>query len=209
MPGLVIVAGGKYTTYRVMAEDAVDEAVKMLPGGAPKSVTDKTPLIGADGYRALVNNKAKIAADSGLSVDRVDHLLGRYGSAITEMLAMIERATRSWASRCRRRRSTSRPSSSTRSRTRARCTWTTSWPAGPGSRSTPGTAGSTRPRRSPQLVAPLLDWDDAAVIDEVEHYRARVAAERDSQVQPDDRTADAARLGAPDVRVGASAGSRR
>jgi glycerol-3-phosphate dehydrogenase len=40
---------------------------------------------------------------------------------------------------------------------------------------------------------------------EVEHYRLRVRAERDSQEQPDDRTADAARLGAPDVRLGASA----
>ena len=34
---------------------------------------------------------------------------------------------------------------------------------------------------------------------EVEHYRQRVAAERECQEQPDDQTADAARLGAPDV----------
>ena len=52
-------------------------------------------------------------------------------------------------------------------------------------------------------MAPLLGWDTAAVIDEVQHYRSRVAAERDSQEQQDDRTADAARLGAADVRVGA------
>jgi glycerol-3-phosphate dehydrogenase len=49
----------------------------------------------------------------------------------------------------------------------------------------------------------VLDWDAATVLREVEHYRARVAAERESQQQPDDRTADAARLGAPDVRMGA------
>ena len=30
VPGLVVVAGGKYTTYRVMAKDAVDEAVHGL-----------------------------------------------------------------------------------------------------------------------------------------------------------------------------------
>jgi glycerol-3-phosphate dehydrogenase len=35
---------------------------------------------------------------------------------------------------------------------------------------------------------------------EIEHYLTRVAAERESQRKPDDRTADAARLGAPDVR---------
>ena len=55
-----------------------------------------------------------------------------------------------------------------------------------------------------ELVASLLDWDPAAVGGEVEHYRARVAAEIESQQQSDDRTADAARLGAPDVRRGAA-----
>ena len=34
---------------------------------------------------------------------------------------------------------------------------------------------------------------------EVEHYVARVEAERLSQEQPDDQTADSARLGAPDI----------
>jgi glycerol-3-phosphate dehydrogenase len=50
------------------------------------------------------------------------------------------------------------------------------------------------------LVAPVLGWGTAAVRREVEHYTARVAAERSSQTMPDDHTADAARLGAPDVR---------
>ena len=52
------------------------------------------------------------------------------------------------------------------------------------------------------IVAPILGWDEAAISREVEHYRARVEAERDSQTRPDDETADAARMGAPDVRVG-------
>jgi len=56
------------------------------------------------------------------------------------------------------------------------------------------------------LMAGPLGWDDGQQAREVEHYRARVAAERESQRMPDDRTADAARLGAPDVR--ASAGRR-
>ena len=55
-----------------------------------------------------------------------------------------------------------------------------------------------------RLVAPFLGWNAAAVSREIEHYRARVEAERDSQRQPDDRTADAARMGAPDVRTGRS-----
>jgi glycerol-3-phosphate dehydrogenase len=48
----------------------------------------------------------------------------------------------------------------------------------------------------------LLGWDGSTVDREVAHYKARVKAELDSQEQPDDRTADAARMGAPDVRTG-------
>jgi glycerol-3-phosphate dehydrogenase len=52
------------------------------------------------------------------------------------------------------------------------------------------------------LVAPVLGWGEAEIAREIEHYEKRVAAERESQNQPDDLTADAARLGAPDVRMG-------
>ena len=45
----------------------------------------------------------------------------------------------------------------------------------------------------------VLGWSPEQVELEVEHYAQRVAAERESQEMPDDQTADAARLGAPDV----------
>lgn len=51
------------------------------------------------------------------------------------------------------------------------------------------------------LVGPFLGWNEKRTAREIEHYRARVDAERDSQRQLDDRTADAARMGAPDVRT--------
>jgi glycerol-3-phosphate dehydrogenase len=54
------------------------------------------------------------------------------------------------------------------------------------------------------VVGPILGWDTLAASREIDHYRARVEAERDSQSQPDDNTADAARMGAPDVRTGRS-----
>ena len=54
------------------------------------------------------------------------------------------------------------------------------------------------------IIAPLLGWAPEQAGQEVEHYRLRVKAERESQEQPDDQTADAARLGAPDVRLGAA-----
>ena len=50
-------------------------------------------------------------------------------------------------------------------------------------------------------MAPLLDWDDATISREIEHYEKRVEAERESQTMQTDRTADAARLGADDVRT--------
>lgn len=51
------------------------------------------------------------------------------------------------------------------------------------------------------IMARALGWDDAAVERELEHYTARVEAELESQMMPDDHTADAARLGAPDIRT--------
>src|SRR5690606_39338235 len=70
VPGLVLIAGGKYTTYRVMAKDAVDAVAHGLGGGVPASVTDRLPLVGADGYAALWNQRRTRARRSGLHVSR-------------------------------------------------------------------------------------------------------------------------------------------
>ena len=50
------------------------------------------------------------------------------------------------------------------------------------------------------LMARILGWDDQRIGQEVDAYTARVAAERESQTQPDDQTADARRSAAPEVR---------
>jgi len=89
VPGFVSVAGGKYTTYRIMAEDVVDLALKELKGEIPKSVTENLPIVGADGYHALVRQIPLIAAESDLSEATVVHLLNRYGSLINEVLGLI------------------------------------------------------------------------------------------------------------------------
>lgn len=90
VPGLTLVAGGKYTTYRVMAKDAVDAAVRTMAKPVPDSVTDNVRLVGAEGYHALENSRRRLAEDSGLPVAVIDHLLGRYGSLIADVLALIE-----------------------------------------------------------------------------------------------------------------------
>ena len=90
LPGFVSIAGGKYTTYRVMAKDVIDLAVNDLRRIVPESVTDKLPIIGADGYFALEQQCAQISDLSGLPVNTISHLLNRYGSQIHELLEIIE-----------------------------------------------------------------------------------------------------------------------
>jgi glycerol-3-phosphate dehydrogenase len=86
--GLFVVAGGKYTTYRVMAADVVNAATRGL-GTAP-SLTKHLPIHGAVGYRELWADRHRIADRAGLPVSTVERLLDRYGSAISDLLAMID-----------------------------------------------------------------------------------------------------------------------
>lgn len=88
-PGLVVVAGGKWTTYRIMAKDAIDAAVHALEGRWSASVTDQIPLTGAEGYRAMWNSRTAFAAQSGLHVSRIERLLNRYGTDTQLILDLI------------------------------------------------------------------------------------------------------------------------
>jgi glycerol-3-phosphate dehydrogenase len=85
-PGLVVVAGGKYTTYRVMAAAAVDEVVHGLDGRVARSCTERIPWLGAEGYDAAWNARHRTATHYGIHVAWVEHLLHRYGSLATEVL---------------------------------------------------------------------------------------------------------------------------
>jgi glycerol-3-phosphate dehydrogenase len=89
VPGMVAVAGGKYTTYRVMAKDAIDAVARGLDRSVPPSATHVTPLIGAYEFQALWNRRERVAAESGLHVARIEHLLRRYGSRISDLLADV------------------------------------------------------------------------------------------------------------------------
>ncbi len=85
--GFVSIAGGKYTTYRVMAQDAVDEAINHLRRLAPESETETLAIIGAEGYTVLMNQIPMLAKEFKVSEATVEHLLNRYGSLIEEVLA--------------------------------------------------------------------------------------------------------------------------
>jgi glycerol-3-phosphate dehydrogenase len=89
VPGLVVVAGGKYTTYRVMAQDAVDVAARDMNSHVPESVTARLPLLGAEGFEVLWNDRRRLAARSGMHIARIEHLLNRYGSCVGELLELV------------------------------------------------------------------------------------------------------------------------
>jgi glycerol-3-phosphate dehydrogenase len=195
--GLISIAGGKYTTYRLMARDAVDVAVAGLDLPVPVSKTEETPLLGATGFHRLWEAK------ESLDLPDPERLLRRYGSMVGELGALIDadpdlrhplvddapylRAEIAYAASdegalhlddvLTRR---TRISIETRDR------------------------GLRAAMEAAHIVGPILGWDEATSEREIAHYRARLEAELDSQRQPDDNTADAARMGAPDVRTGRS-----
>ncbi|WP_328606421.1 glycerol-3-phosphate dehydrogenase/oxidase [Amycolatopsis sp. NBC_00345] len=200
-PGLVAIAGGKYTTYRVMAADAVDAAVVDLPGRPPSSITDKVPLIGADGYHALVNQADHLASEHGLHPYRVRHLLDRYGSLVHEVLALangrpellkpiesapdylgvevVYAATHEGALHLE---------DVLARRTRISIEY--------------AHRGVDCAKQVAQLVGEVLGWSAETIDREVEVYSARVQAEKESQSQATDDLADALRAAAPEARAG-------
>jgi glycerol-3-phosphate dehydrogenase len=198
VPGLVVVAGGKYTTYRVMARDAVDEAVRAIDAKVPPSVTERIPLLGAEGYAAMKNARYQLANRYGVHVARVEHLLGRYGSLASEVLDLV--ATD---------QTLGEPLAGAPDYLRAEIVYAASHE---GARHLDDLlARRTRisietfdrgvgsMEEAARLAAPVLGWSDDQITREVEHYRKRVDAERESQTMPDDETADSARMGAPEV----------
>jgi glycerol-3-phosphate dehydrogenase len=90
VPGLTTIAGGKYTTYRVMAADLIDAAARDL-AGVPPSSTAEVPLAGAAGFVAAWAGRAELAARARVSVAAVERLLRRYGDRVHELLSLAER----------------------------------------------------------------------------------------------------------------------
>jgi glycerol-3-phosphate dehydrogenase len=199
MLGLLLVAGGKYTTYRVMAADVIDRAVRRLGGRSRPSRTDQLPLLGADGYAAAWRDRQDTARRHGVTAGVIEHLLERYGTLTVHLLAMIEAdpalgtplagapeylaAEVAYAALAE---GALHLDDVLTRRTRI-------------SIETPH-RGSETAAHAAQVMADALGWDKAVQEREIEHYLARVEAERQSQMMPDDLTADAARIGVPDVR---------
>jgi glycerol-3-phosphate dehydrogenase len=169
-----------------------------LGRSVPKSCTSRVPLLGADGFPAYWNRRGTLAHESGLHVARIEHLLSRYGTLIDEVLDLVKedpalgkpiegaddylRAEFVYAAKAEGARHLE--DVMTR-RTRISIeTFDRGLAAAPD---------------AAHLMGGVLGWTDDQINREVKHYRLRVEAERASQEQPDDATADATRLGAPDI----------
>ncbi len=199
--GLITVAGGKYTTYRIMARDTIDLVAGGLPQKVPPSCTHETPLLGADGFEAAWNRRETIAQENGLHVGQVEHLLGRYGSQLDEVLALAAQRSE-WRGALEGAPgylaaeivyAASHEAALHLEDVLTRRTRISIETFDRGLRAAPVAA---------RLMAAVLGWDEATIAREVRSYELRVQAERESQEQLDDLSADETRLGAPDVRMG-------
>jgi glycerol-3-phosphate dehydrogenase len=181
-----------------MAADAVDAAVHSLGRSVPPSITDRVRLLGADGFETRRNQRDDLARRAGVHPDRIDHLLGRYGGLVDELLALLDE-----------RPDLARPLEGAEDYLRAEVVHAVTHE---GARHLDDVltrrtrisietfdrgVGAARP--AADLMAGELGWDADRVADEVDHYLRRVEAERQSQEQPTDREADEARVQAPDI----------
>lgn len=195
---LTVIAGGKYTTYRIMAKDAVDAALQGAHGSVPKSKTATLPLDGADGFHALWSERDPLSERYGVPVARLEALLHRYGSHTSEIFDLIAEDP-----------ALAKPMPSNDEHLAAEVVYAVthegamhlddvltrrtrlsieSWDRGVDSAVVAAT-----------LMAPLLGWDTKQQAREVEVYRARVKAERAAQLEPDDQASEEARLKAPEI----------
>jgi glycerol-3-phosphate dehydrogenase len=197
LPGLVLIAGGKLTTYRIMARDAVDLAVRDRPDVAP-SHTERVLLVGASGFEIRTNQRVALSRRSGLDVGRIDHLLGRYGGLVDEVLDLVER-----------RPELGEPLPGAEEYSCAEIVYAVTHE---GARHLDDVLarrtrisietfdrGTVAVTAAADLMATELGWDSARRDDEVDHSLRRVEAERQSQEKLTDQEADEARVSAPEI----------
>ena len=200
VPGLTLIAGGKYTTYRIMAKDAVDEAVKDLGAEVAPSSTEKVPLAGAVGWEWLSERPQILARSAGIDQEHVETLLERYGTLTKEIIALIN---------AQPELGELLPGGETHLRAEVVYAAATEGAMHLTDILTRRTRISIEARdrglsaapHAAALAAPILGWDDARVAEEIDIYHRRVEAEMSSQTMPDDASADEARRLAPDAAL--------
>ncbi len=199
-PGLVSIAGGKYTTYRIMARDAVDVAARDLPFPVPPSRTEDLPLLGAVGSAQAAQRAQLHPGAAGLAPRQVEHLARRYGTLALRVLDLVAEDPALGA-----------PLAGSETYLGAEVRFAVLNEAALHvddvltRRTHIAFEAPDRGRRAVEDVARImaapLDWDEATVTHEVEHYLSRLDAESAAQATADDAAADAARAPVRDVRL--------
>ena len=88
MPGLVTVVGGKLTTYRQLAEDAVDDVLRRLDHKDPGCPTRDRILPGAVGFKAAGLRDDLVSR--GAKEQVADRLVKWYGSVAAQVWSLAE-----------------------------------------------------------------------------------------------------------------------
>ena len=86
--GLVSILGGKWTTYRAMAEDTIDAVETQLNGSSRPSATRQHPLAGAAGYTP--GHWKLVAEEYQLSEALARHLSGKFGMEARNVIAIAQ-----------------------------------------------------------------------------------------------------------------------
>ncbi|GAA3793622.1 glycerol-3-phosphate dehydrogenase/oxidase [Cellulomonas soli] len=196
-PGLTVIAGGKLTTYRVMAKDAVDFAIGSRATSLP-SITHDLPLVGAEGLTVFQRQSRAIGAKYGWDRPRMDHLLHRYGSLLGELIDLVD-ADPTLAA----------PLQHAPAYIGAEVVYAASHEGAlhlddvlmhrTRLNYEQADRGVGALEEIADLVAPVLGWDERTRSKEIEAYRARAEAEDAAGLEPDDAAAEQVRLRAVDL----------
>ncbi len=199
-PGFTTVVGGKYTTYRVMAEDVLDEALVGFPTPVGPCRTADVPLIGARGLERETPALRARAASLGLSDAQATHLLGRYGVLTAQLLDAIEARPDLGVSiagcteylRVEARYAATHEGALHVDDVLTRRTHISILTPDRGVASVDEVA---------LLVGEALGWDEGRIADEAAHYVARVESEMAAQQVVSDAEASALRNAVRDYRI--------
>ncbi|PIL22688.1 hypothetical protein GSI_15381 [Ganoderma sinense ZZ0214-1] len=93
--GLLTIAGGKWTTYRAMAEETVDKAVEVFElQPKTKCVTESVRLVGSDGWSR--NMFIGLVQRYGLETEVAKHLSDNYGDRAWTVLSYAQPTGHAW-----------------------------------------------------------------------------------------------------------------
>lgn len=86
--GLVSIMGGKWTTYRAMAEDTIDAVERRLSRPHVPCRTANYPLAGSEGL--TLDSARNLVAQFGIAEDSACHLIQKFGARANAVLALTQ-----------------------------------------------------------------------------------------------------------------------